>query len=75
MAEREDVSYENFERELGVGTPEIKRALHQLRQRFRQLLREEVTATVADPGEVDEELRYLCAALAAGNTLPNEQRS
>ncbi len=66
MAEREDVFYENFKRELGVGTPEIKRALHQLRQRFRQLLREEVTATVADPGKVDEELRYLCAALAAG---------
>ena len=69
-AEREDVSYETLGRELGAGTPEIKRLLYRLRQRYRQLLREEVAETLARPEDVDDELRYLVAALAAG-----EQRS
>jgi RNA polymerase sigma factor (sigma-70 family) len=65
-ADREDVSYEKLARELGVGAAEIKRLLHHLRQRYRQLLRAEVAETVTEPGEVDEELQYLVAALAAG---------
>ncbi len=36
-----------------------------LRSRYRTILREEVRDTVADDGEVDEELRYLCRVLAA----------
>jgi RNA polymerase sigma factor (sigma-70 family) len=65
-AEREDVSYEALARELGIGSAEIKRLLHQLRQRYRYLLRAEVAETVENPEEVDEELRYLVTALAAG---------
>jgi RNA polymerase sigma factor (sigma-70 family) len=65
-ADREDICYANLARELGLEAPAIKRLLHQLRQRFRQLLRAEVAETVANPADVDEELRYLCAALAAG---------
>ncbi|MEO8044452.1 MAG: sigma-70 family RNA polymerase sigma factor [Spartobacteria bacterium] len=65
-AEREDISYEVLARELGTATPEIKRVLHQLRRRFRQLLRAEVAGTVERPEDVDEELRYLVAALVAG---------
>lgn len=65
-ADREDVSYEKLARELGVGATEIKRLLHQLRQRYRQLLRAEVAETVAEPEEVDNELHYLVTALAAG---------
>ena len=44
----------------------IKRLLHQMRQRYRQLLREEVAETIEHPSDVDDELRYLCSALAAG---------
>jgi RNA polymerase sigma factor (sigma-70 family) len=66
-AEREDVSYEALARELRVETAAIRRLLHQMRQRYRQLLRAEVAETVEKPGDVDEELRYLCAALAAGS--------
>lgn len=65
-AEREDVSYEALARELGIGSAEVKRLLHQLRQRYRYLLRAEVAETVENPKEVDEELRYLVTALAAG---------
>ena len=41
----------------------VKQALHRLRQRYRQLLREEVAHTVATPAEIEDELRHLIAAL------------
>jgi hypothetical protein len=36
-----------------------------MRVRYRALLREEVGLTVEKPDEIDDELRYLCAALSA----------
>jgi RNA polymerase sigma-70 factor (ECF subfamily) len=41
----------------------VKVAIHRLRQRFRDLLRAEIADTVADPSEVDAEMRHLVAAL------------
>jgi len=64
-AEREDVSYANFSKTLGVPETAVKRLVHQLRKRYRALLREEVADTVEKPEELEDELRYLCAALAA----------
>ena len=63
-AEREDVSYANLSKSLSIPEASVKRLLHQLRVRYRELLREEVAQTVEKPHDVDEELRYLCAALA-----------
>ncbi len=40
----------------------VKVAVHRLRKRYRQLLREEIAHTVASPAEVDEEIRHLFAA-------------
>jgi RNA polymerase sigma-70 factor (ECF subfamily) len=37
--------------------------VHRLRQRYRELLREEVAQTVATVNEVDEELRYLVSVI------------
>lgn len=65
-ADRDEVSYDKLARELGVGAAEIKRVLHQLRRRYRQLLRAEVAETIAQPEEVDDELHYLVTALATG---------
>jgi DNA-directed RNA polymerase specialized sigma24 family protein len=65
-AEREDVSYATYAKTLGVAETEVKRLVHQLRQRYRALLREEVAQTVEKIEDVEEELRYLCSALAAG---------
>jgi hypothetical protein len=39
-----------------------------LRERYRALLREEVSQTVGSPDEIDDELRYLCAALSAAES-------
>ena len=65
-AEREDVSYSKLSKTLGVPEAAVKRLVHQLRQRYRALLRDEVAQTVEKPEDVDEEVRYLCAVLAVG---------
>ena len=65
-AERQDVSYPDLSKILGVHETTVKRLVHQMRQRYRTLLREEVAQTVEKPEDVDEELRYLCAVLVAG---------
>ena len=41
----------------------VKQAFHRLRNRYRQLLREEVANTVATPADIEDELRDLIAAL------------
>jgi RNA polymerase sigma-70 factor (ECF subfamily) len=64
-AEREDVSYPTLSQTLGVPEATVKRLVHRLRQRYRTLLREEVAETVANPAEVDDEIRHLCGVLAA----------
>jgi RNA polymerase sigma-70 factor (ECF subfamily) len=42
----------------------VKKAVQRLRQRFRDSLRAEVAQTVGSPEQLDDELRYLRAALA-----------
>ena len=37
----------------------VRQASYRLRQRYRQVLREEIAHTVSKPAEVPEELRYL----------------
>ncbi len=64
-AEREDVSYPTLSRTLGVPEATVKRLVHRLRQRYRDLLRDEVAETVSDPAEIDDEIRHLCSVLAA----------
>jgi DNA-directed RNA polymerase specialized sigma24 family protein len=64
-AERGDMSYADLATSLGVAESVIKKQLHNLRERYRWLLRSEVAQTVADPADVDAEIRHLCAALAS----------
>jgi RNA polymerase sigma-70 factor (ECF subfamily) len=63
--ERVEISYAALSASLGVPETVIKRVLHQLRVRYRTILREEVSQTVANPADVDDEIRYLCATLAS----------
>jgi RNA polymerase sigma-70 factor (ECF subfamily) len=41
----------------------VKVTVHRLRQRYGELLRQEVAHTLADPSEVEQEVRHLIAAL------------
>ena len=62
--ERDEVSYAELSAELGMTETAVKKQLHNMRQRYRSLLRDEVSQTVEDPADVDDEIRYLCALLA-----------
>jgi RNA polymerase sigma-70 factor (ECF subfamily) len=43
----------------------LKVAVHRLRKRYRELFRQEIADTVANPADVESELRFLAAALTA----------
>lgn len=64
VGERTAQPYAELATQLVMNEGAVKSAVHRLRQRYRQLLRDEIAQTVADPTEVDEELRHLFAALA-----------
>jgi RNA polymerase sigma-70 factor (ECF subfamily) len=43
-----------------------KMTVSRMRERYRHLLRSEISQTVATPAEVEDELRYLRAVLSGG---------
>jgi RNA polymerase sigma-70 factor (ECF subfamily) len=49
---------------LGITEAAVRVAVHRLRKRYRQLLRKEIGQTLADPAQVDEEMRTLFYAFA-----------
>jgi RNA polymerase sigma factor (sigma-70 family) len=63
VGDRTSQPYEELAKKLGVSEGAVKSAVHRLRQRYRQLLRDEIAHTVAGPAEVEEELRHLIAVL------------
>jgi len=63
--DRSTMPYAELAKRLGLTENTVKVTVHRLRQRYRELLREEVAQTVASPGEVEEELRGLFRALAS----------
>jgi RNA polymerase sigma-70 factor (ECF subfamily) len=42
----------------------LRVAVHRLRRRYRELLRDEIARTLSDPRQLEEELRALLAAFA-----------
>jgi RNA polymerase sigma factor (sigma-70 family) len=64
--DRTDVSYQTLAATLGIAESAVKKQLHNLRRRYRWLIREEVAHTVENPSDVEDEIRHLCATLAAG---------
>jgi RNA polymerase sigma factor (sigma-70 family) len=49
---------------LGMEEGTVRVAVHRLRKRYRQLLRAEIAQTLADTGDVDEEMRALFGAFS-----------
>ena len=54
-----DLSYAMIAGELDMNEGAVKTAIHRLRQRLGKALRDEVAQTIADSGQVDDEIRYL----------------
>ena len=58
-------SYAELGQRFGMSESNVKVTVHRLRRRYRELLREEVAATVDTPEEANEEIRHLFATLAS----------
>jgi RNA polymerase sigma-70 factor (ECF subfamily) len=61
-----EATYAEVGEKLGLGEGAVKVAAHRLRERYRRALRERVADIVAEPAEVEDELRYLLRALTGG---------
>lgn len=58
-----ETGYALLARSAGLSEGAFKVAVHRLRSRFRECLRQEVAQTVGSPAEVDHELRHLLAVV------------
>jgi RNA polymerase sigma-70 factor (ECF subfamily) len=58
-------NYARLGESIGMSESAITVAVHRMRKRYGLLLREEIAATVATPGDVEDELRYLMNVVAA----------
>jgi len=63
--EKAGSSYAELGQRFGMSESNVKVTVHRLRRRYRELLREEVTTTIANPEETDEEIRHLFATLSS----------
>jgi RNA polymerase sigma-70 factor (ECF subfamily) len=63
LLSQSDAPYAAQAREMNTSEGALKVAIHRLRKRYRDLFRQEIADTVADPAEVESELRYLAAVL------------
>ena len=61
---RSDAPYAALAREMDTSEGALKVAIHRLRKRYRDLFRQEIADTVADPAEVESELRFLADVLS-----------
>lgn len=59
------VPYSELAARLEMTEGSVKIAVHRLKQRYRELLREQIAQTVSSPEEIDEEIRALFVALAS----------
>jgi len=57
-------AYADVAAELGLSESAVKSAVFVMRQRYRELVREEVANTVDSPAEIDEEIRYLIGVVS-----------
>ena len=55
--------YRQIARQLETSEGAVKVAIHRLRRRFHEALREEISMTLTEGREISEEIRYLLAAL------------
>jgi RNA polymerase sigma factor (sigma-70 family) len=62
---RAEIAYRELGARLDMSEGAVKVAAHRLRQRYREILRKEISNTVSGPDEVEKELRQLFAALSA----------
>ena len=60
------VNYATVAGRLAVNEGAARVAVHRLRKRFREIYRHEISQTLSDGADLDEEMRYLASVLAKG---------
>lgn len=58
------VSYKETTQSLGMDEGAVRVAVHRMRKRYRQLLRDEIAQTLADPSQADAEMQVLFGAFS-----------
>jgi RNA polymerase sigma-70 factor (ECF subfamily) len=59
------IAYAALAAKLQISEASVKMAVHRLRRRYREAIRCEIASTVANPSEVEDELREVLRALVA----------
>lgn len=62
--EQKTISYAEASSRLGVSESALKSMIHRLRERHREIVREEIAQTVSMASEIDEEIRHLIAVIS-----------
>ena len=57
-------SYALIAKKLDISEQAVKVAVYRLRRRYQELIREDVAQTLANPAELEEEMRYLLRVLS-----------
>ncbi|MEJ2085512.1 MAG: sigma-70 family RNA polymerase sigma factor [Acidobacteriota bacterium] len=65
-----ETPYKQAAKQLDMSEGAVKTAVHRMRTRYGQLLRDEIAQTLADPKEVDQELRHLLVAIRPWQSEP-----
>jgi RNA polymerase sigma-70 factor (ECF subfamily) len=64
MLGKSEIPYARAAADLKMSEGTVRVAVHRLRKRYRELLREEIAQTLANPAQADEEMQALFSALA-----------
>jgi RNA polymerase sigma-70 factor (ECF subfamily) len=62
--DKADLTYAQAGAGLRMTEGAVKVAVHRLRRRYRELLREQVAQTISSQDELEDELRYLCGIVS-----------
>ena len=63
LGEQDAATYREVGAALGMTEGAVKVAVHRMRERYRELFREEIAQTVVDPAEIEDEMRHVFAVL------------
>jgi RNA polymerase sigma-70 factor (ECF subfamily) len=66
MVGKSAIPYADAAKALELTEGAVRVAVHRLRRRYRELLREEITQTLSDPAQADQEMQALFSAFSEG---------
>jgi uncharacterized protein YnzC (UPF0291/DUF896 family) len=59
----ERIHYQQLAQDLGLSEGAVKVAVHRIRKKYRERLRSEISQTVENIKDIDDEMRHLLSAL------------